>query len=412
MSIEGFKLHAWKATSHTELSVSGLARYGHRSREVPPLITWAVTPVTWKTNTVEFTFSSPSSILTFQTALVMGSSSKKKKEKKQDFQKAKLKVGKTRPKNTNATDTSFSAKSIVLKQQNLSETGRDISTLVAHNISLLSSKSESQRKDALAYLTMIYGSQQCVSQPASAVLIKAQPLILDGNPQVRGQLIKLLAALPADRIGSIEQLLLYTRAGMSHLSHDIRLDSLQIMDWLLSTMGTTVVSLSGGWVKTLKTFQNLLSWHEAPGRPNITKSIAQKWSPSTSTTILGSTKLRVKQLDTLAHFLVVGLTKPSCKLDEDLAAMRAAELFPLWHTDCHLTSKQSNPFGHLNLFGVPRDVESELYDGADERREVFCESGMYAAFGHGTAGAKREGGEVGRAAALVSKALRLASEHG
>lgn len=40
----------------------------------------------------------------------MTNSTKKKKEKKQDFQKQKLKVGKARPKNTNATDTSFAAK--------------------------------------------------------------------------------------------------------------------------------------------------------------------------------------------------------------------------------------------------------------------------------------------------------------
>jgi len=40
----------------------------------------------------------------------MGSSAKRKKEKAKDFQKPKLKVGKARPKNTNATDTSFAAK--------------------------------------------------------------------------------------------------------------------------------------------------------------------------------------------------------------------------------------------------------------------------------------------------------------
>ena len=35
---------------------------------------------------------------------------KHKNERKKDFQKEKLKVGKARPKNTNATDTSFAAK--------------------------------------------------------------------------------------------------------------------------------------------------------------------------------------------------------------------------------------------------------------------------------------------------------------
>lgn len=40
----------------------------------------------------------------------MGSSDRKKKEKKKDFQKPKLKVGKTKPKASNFTDTSFQSK--------------------------------------------------------------------------------------------------------------------------------------------------------------------------------------------------------------------------------------------------------------------------------------------------------------
>jgi hypothetical protein len=40
----------------------------------------------------------------------MGKSAKAKKEKKKDFQKAKLKVGKTKAKASNATDTSFKAR--------------------------------------------------------------------------------------------------------------------------------------------------------------------------------------------------------------------------------------------------------------------------------------------------------------
>ena len=40
----------------------------------------------------------------------MGSSTKKKKEKKKDFQKAKLKVGKSKAKADNFTDTSFRSK--------------------------------------------------------------------------------------------------------------------------------------------------------------------------------------------------------------------------------------------------------------------------------------------------------------
>lgn len=39
-----------------------------------------------------------------------GSSARKKAEKKKDFQKQKLKVGKTKPKASNVTDTSFKSK--------------------------------------------------------------------------------------------------------------------------------------------------------------------------------------------------------------------------------------------------------------------------------------------------------------
>lgn len=42
----------------------------------------------------------------------MGSSNRKKKEKKKDFQKPKLKVGKTKAKPSNFTDTSFKSKGI------------------------------------------------------------------------------------------------------------------------------------------------------------------------------------------------------------------------------------------------------------------------------------------------------------
>ena len=42
----------------------------------------------------------------------MGSSTKKKKEKKKDFQKPKLKVGKAKTKAANFTDTSFKSKGI------------------------------------------------------------------------------------------------------------------------------------------------------------------------------------------------------------------------------------------------------------------------------------------------------------
>ncbi|KAF2172345.1 hypothetical protein M409DRAFT_17580 [Zasmidium cellare ATCC 36951] len=334
----------------------------------------------------------------------MGSSSKKKKEKKQDFQKPKLKVGKARPKNTNATDTSFSAKSIVLKQQNLSESGRDASTLFSHNLSLLSSKNDVQRRDALTYLTAAVATNlDGLPQPLSTVLGKAQPLILDGNSSVRQQLLKLLKVLPKDEIGSLEQTLLYTRAGLTHLSTDIRLTALDVLDWLLETNGHAVMSVAGSWIKTLQTFQNLLSWQNVPtATPTPTDG---NWSSAKSTSNLGSSKLLVHQLNSLSHFLSTGLTKSPP--DPSAQQRQAAACFPLHQTSAHLLLTKSNSFAHLNLFGAPRDVESEVYEDAEERVNIFVDMKMDSAFRHGVSEVKRAGGEVGRAAAMVDKALKL-----
>ncbi|PBP28336.1 pre-rRNA-processing protein IPI1 [Diplocarpon rosae] len=83
----------------------------------------------------------------------MGSSMRKKKEKKKDFQKPKLRVGKTKAKADNFTDTSFRAKSIVLNQQSLTTTAPSPAHQLNHYLSLASSsKSDSQRKDAMSYL--------------------------------------------------------------------------------------------------------------------------------------------------------------------------------------------------------------------------------------------------------------------
>lgn len=336
----------------------------------------------------------------------MGSSTKKKNEKKKDFQKPKLKVGKARPKNTNATDTSFAARSIVLKQQSLTESGRDAVALFNHNLSLLNSKNDSQRKDVLTYLTnTVSASPDSLPQPASVVLNRSQHLILDGNASIRQQTLKLFKVLPRDQIGALDQTLLYTRAGMTHLSADIRKTSLDVMDWLLETNGEAIVSIAGGWIKTLQIFQNLLSWHGVVAK----NASMDKWTTTKSTTNnLGSNKLLVHQITTLAHFLHAGLRRapPDPKAD----ARRAAVLFPLWQCDAHLMPVRSNAYAHLNLFGAPRDVEGEVYDDAEERMHVFVELGMDAAIAKGVLEAKREGGELGRAASMVDKALKLVDQ--
>jgi pre-rRNA-processing protein IPI1 len=54
----------------------------------------------------------------------MGKNKRKKKQKEEDFKKVKLKVGKTLPKGTNETQTSFKSRGIVVPSQDLTKEGQ------------------------------------------------------------------------------------------------------------------------------------------------------------------------------------------------------------------------------------------------------------------------------------------------
>jgi len=236
----------------------------------------------------------------------MGSSSKKKKEKQKDFQKAKLKVGKAKVKPANFTDTSFRSKAIVLNQQSLSITAPSSSTQFTHHLSMLSSKSEAQRRESLAHLTTSIASRPIDSplpQPVSVMLPSLVPLLLDGSNSVRTQLLKFLRALPKPEIEDhAAQLLPYIRAGMTHLAADIRVSAVEALSWLVDVAGSELVSCAGGWIKTLNCFLSLLGWHtEESSKFGVNRSSFSK---------LGGTnggRPMVKALQTLAEFLHAGI---------------------------------------------------------------------------------------------------------
>ncbi|KAF1966280.1 rRNA processing protein Ipi1 [Bimuria novae-zelandiae CBS 107.79] len=335
----------------------------------------------------------------------MGSSAKKKKEKKKDFQKAKLKVGKTKPKAANATDTGFKAKAIALKQQSLSATAPTVEAQCAHQLSLLNHKSDTQRRDSLAYLTTVISTHPPGSplpQPASVIISTVQRLVLDGSNSVRQQMLKLVQSLPkADVASHTDSLLLHTRAGMTHLSTDIRTFSLEMLEWLLSVAGDEVVSCAGGWVKTLKCFLSLLGWQAQFG---------SKWSATKSFgKTVGDSKVQVKQMTTLATFLRAGMSQP-----KQMAAIGSGEVsFPLSQTEHHVLSERSNTFAHLNLFGAARDEEAEMYEDREDRQRVFHELAE-PAIAAGLEQATKGGGELGRAGAQLRKAMKegMADFHG
>ncbi|KAJ8067401.1 hypothetical protein OCU04_004752 [Sclerotinia nivalis] len=335
----------------------------------------------------------------------MGSSARKKKEKKKDFQKAKLRVGKTKAKADNFTDTSFKSKSIVVNQQSLTTSAPSNTAQFTHYLSLAStSKSDTQRKDALSYLTTQLSSQpvnEPMPLPTAIILPKLLPLILDGNASVRSQLLKFLRLLPPADIGDrVESALLYTRAGMTHLATEIRVDALAVLEWLLQVAGDDVVSCPGGWVKTLKSFMSMIGW--------TTSSATSKWS-SASRVSFGisrasfekSGKTLPRQLLVLSQFLKAGLIEP------DIAAQptTSSNHFPLFDVERHMIPSRANAYAHLNLFGSSRDEEGEMYIDREDRQRVFHKR-FQTDVVTGVEHAKREAGEAGRAAAVLTKVLR------
>ena len=211
---------------------------------------------------------------------------------------------------------------------------------------------------------------------------------------MRGQLIKLLRSLPAGEVEDhVDQLLLYIRAGMTHLAADIRATAVEMLAWLLEVSGQETVSCAGGWVKTLKCFLAILGWQNEDG--------SAKWSGGRVS--LGKAGLEgkslVKSLTVLATFLKVGLLTSPDGAGEGLLGD-----FPLWHSRFHTMPKNSNFFAHLNLFGTPRDAENEMYEDREERQRVF-HTRFERSIKNGLEAAKKEGGEVGRAAATAVKAI-------
>ncbi|KAE8145818.1 Pre-rRNA-processing protein ipi1 [Aspergillus avenaceus] len=342
----------------------------------------------------------------------MGSSSKKKKEKQKDFQKAKLKVGKAKGKPENFTDTSFKTKGITLTQQSLTLNAPTSNSQFSHHLSLLSSKSDSQRRDSLAHLTTSITARPVTSplpQPVSVILPTLLPLILDANTGVRTQLLKLFRSLPAPDVQDhVLQLLPYIRAGMTHLAADIRVSAVEVLTWLVDVAGPEVVSCAGGWIKTLNCFLSVLGWHTEE---------SAKWSANRASFGKSGSKgtPMMKVLIALGEFLNAGIGAPE-PTDVEMGDSEQTPgvsnwEFPVGLAAVHMVPDTASPYAYLNLFGQPRDAEGEMYETWEDRYRVFSTRFM-SAVERGVENARKEGGELGRAISGVSKVLKESSAYG
>ena len=246
----------------------------------------------------------------------------------------------------------------------------------------------------MSYLTSSIAPQQThLPQPVALLLPKLLPLTLDGSNGVRAQLVKLLLKLPPEDIRDhMEKISLYIRAGITHLATGIRNTALEILGWALEIDGKELVACPGGWVKTLKTILTVLAWNE--------DATINDWTSSRALVGRSGSKSLPRTLGLLAALLRAGLVaRPSPDYLE-------AQLhrFPLWDVEYHMPPCQSNTYGYLNLFGPAKDQDSQGYENIEDRRRIF-RNVFEGRVVKGVSAARREGGEVGRAAAAVTKAL-------
>lgn len=349
----------------------------------------------------------------------MAKSAKAKKEKKADFQKVKLKVGKTKKKAENFTDTSFKARSISVLQQSLTASAPTTITNFNHHLGLLTHKSEQQRLQSLSHLTGVL--EKCrdggveLPQPTSVIIGKVQPLVRDSSSGVRAQVVKLLRVLPERDVRShTEGLLLWIRLGMTNLSGPVRMGALDVLEWLCELAGQEVVSCAGGWAKTLKCFAGILGW-DAPASSTASKDGKSAWTTTSTASTKGTIdgKLLLKTLDVLTTFLQNGLLPvEDDEASKEVATQVARKNFPLWHTNQHMLpihTGKANPYGYLNLFGAAQDEQGAAYEDWEERATYFNEK-WRGSFDEGIMKVVREGGGVGRAAVALAKVMKTSKE--
>lgn len=275
-------------------------------------------------------------------------SKRKRQEKKKDFQKAKLKVGKTQRKPDNHTDTSFTAKAISLPNQSITKktssgsiangSGPDL----AHHLSLTKHHSAQTRKETLLFLESHLPSNPSVYKQIVSATIS---LITDSSNGVRMALVALLRACAEKQPGLLDlhmrTVVLFLHSAMSHIQPDIRAASTRLLDVLIDYASQSLVK--GYLAKTLKAFFSLMSWNLSSDQKAVSLAI------NTSSALGSGAKARALHLRSLHRLLQAAVSPPSQDSSSLITDWSTVLLpHPLAHK--YLIPQIPQPFASLRLF--------------------------------------------------------------
>ncbi|XP_033496394.1 testis-expressed protein 10 homolog [Epinephelus lanceolatus] len=166
----------------------------------------------------------------------------KKKKRQDDFQKVKLKVGKTKPKADNATNTNFRTKGIHLTEQ----LKRDTSGPTTHRqlgindlLSQLHHYNANVKNSALLGLRELLSlNPSLLEQHLSRLLSEVAAVFTDKDGNVRMAATRVLRfiaqSVPAERVAPFFPLLsAHLSCAMSHIEAGIQEDAMKVLDVLL-----------------------------------------------------------------------------------------------------------------------------------------------------------------------------------
>ncbi|KAK9459815.1 uncharacterized protein V1516DRAFT_692142 [Lipomyces oligophaga] len=302
-------------------------------------------------------------------------SSRKKKERRKDFTKAKLKVGKIKPRSTSHTELGFRAKSVDIRTQSISKTFTARETF-NHFLSLTAHSSSSTRKEAIQYLQSHLSSLDNID---ASVFNSIAPLILDSSAQVRASLLSLFRSIPDEAIfPHVHMISIFIRSSLTHIDSSIRTDAAKFLNQFLRAKDQRIPMqlVTRSWTDLLDCYSCLFQWDVA----SSDKQLPLKSRPGL---VLTSLDRMVDHLDSLCQFLTLGLSSRQ-ETDSNI----------LFHLDTvkHLPSTSStSPFVRLGLNSI---AASAVVEDLEVRYDIL--KPMLGSLSRMLCSGRKEGGEVGR----------------
>ncbi|MDF2700677.1 MAG: uncharacterized protein K0Q49_2240, partial [Haloplasmataceae bacterium] len=205
-------------------------------------------------------------------------SNRRKKEKKKDFVKQKLKVGKTALKNANHTSTEFKAKKINISSStknlinnslnNNNNNNRSIEYVKKLSVVRKTTSNLNSRKEILSeFLELLKKDpfQELYQIPLDELIKVLKMLFLDQSKKIRTDSREILNELIKNHNNLIilnhDSLMLFIFSAMTHLKPTIRQDSIYTLRLILDG-GERLKSLtiSNYWIRVWKNLLILMNW--------------------------------------------------------------------------------------------------------------------------------------------------------